>query len=37
MKTIPTYSVSSLKPAKFSLTADHLADDISVVPIEGGV
>ena len=36
MKTIPTYSVSSLKPAKFSLTADHLADDISVVPIEGG-
>ncbi len=36
MKTIPTYSVSSLKPAKFSLTADRLADDISVVPIEGG-
>lgn len=38
MKTLPLFyaKYKELKPAKFSLTADHLADDISVVPIEGG-
>ena len=33
MKTIPTCWE---KPAKISLTAEHLADDISVVNVEGG-
>lgn len=38
MKTLPLYynKYPHLKPAKFSLTAEHLADDISVVNVEGG-
>lgn len=38
MKTLPLYheKYPKLKPAKFSLTAEHLADDISVVNVEGG-
>lgn len=38
MKTLPLFynKYPQLKPAKFSLTAEHLADDISVVNVEGG-